>query len=173
MAMEPHNDVILSGQNKIYYTKDSTPPASGSGFQLGDIMVYVGTSPSGFGWRLTGISGTTLSWSAISGQVGAATVLSGSTDAINPHVSGSYLVTTAGVDAMTLAAPTSGTDDGVTITITSTTANAHTLTATGLLKTGSASVNLATFAAFAGAGLTLRAYQGLWYVDKSVGVTFS
>ena len=83
------------------------------------------------------------------------------------------LLTKAGVDAMTLAAPVATTQDGMVITITSTTANAHTVTATGLLKTGSASVNLATFAAFAGAGFTVMAYQGLWYVIASTGITFS
>jgi len=99
--------------------------------------------------------------------------LSGSTDAINPHVEANYVVTTAGVDAMTLAAPTTGTDDGIKIIITSATTNAHTLTATGLLGTGTASVNVATFAARAGSGLTLVAYAGKWNVLSSVGITFS
>jgi len=84
-----------------------------------------------------------------------------------------YIITKAGVAALTLAAPTVGTDDGVVISIVSSTAFAHTLTATGLLQTGSASVNVATFAAFAGAGLTLKAYNGLWLVTSSVGITFS
>lgn len=83
------------------------------------------------------------------------------------------LLTKAGVDAMTLAAPVATTQDFMVITVTSTTANAHTVTATALFKTGTASVNLATFAAFAGAGFTVMAYQGLWYVISSVGVTFS
>lgn len=84
-----------------------------------------------------------------------------------------YVITKAGVAALTLAAPTAGTDDGVTISIISSTLFAHTLTATGLLSTGTASVNVATFAAFAGAGLTLKAYNGLWLVTSSVGITFS
>jgi hypothetical protein len=75
--------------------------------------------------------------------------------------------------ALTLAAPTAGTDDGLEITIFSDTANAHTLTATALLDTGTASVNLATFAAQKGAGLTLEAYNGRWKVLCSVGITFS
>jgi hypothetical protein len=64
-------------------------------------------------------------------------------------------------------------DDGIEITRASATANAHTITATGLFQTGTASVNLATFAANAGAGLTLMAYNGKWIVIASVGVTFS
>src|SRR6267142_227007 len=84
--------------------------------------------------------------------------------AIDPSTGATYLITKAGVLADTLAAPVSVTDDGKIIKITSNTANAHTLTATGLLNTGSASVNLATFAAFAGAGLTLMAVRGKWNV---------
>lgn len=99
--------------------------------------------------------------------------LSGASDVISPHSGHAYIVTRAGVDAMTLAAPTSGTDDGLTIVISSNTANAHTLTATGLLQTGTASVNVATFAAQKGAGLTLQAYQGKWNVLAAVGITFS
>lgn len=93
--------------------------------------------------------------------------------AVAPHAAGTYVITKAGVAALTLAAPTATADDGNVIVITSNTAFAHTLTATGLLQTGSASVNLATFAAFAGAGLTLMAYQGKWNVLASVGVTFT
>jgi hypothetical protein len=93
--------------------------------------------------------------------------------AINPNLAANYVITKAGVLADTLAAPTATTDDGKVILITSNTANAHTLTATGLLQTGSASVNVATFAANAGAGLTLMAYQGKWNVLGSVGITFS
>ena len=93
--------------------------------------------------------------------------------AVNAHTTANYVITKAGVLADTLGAPTATTDDGVVIQITSTTANAHTLTATGLLNTGTASVNLATFAAYAGAGLQLMAYQGAWYVLCSVGITFS
>jgi hypothetical protein len=93
--------------------------------------------------------------------------------AIPPHTAATYVITKAGVLADTLAAPTAGTDDGLEIVITSNTANAHTITATGLFQCGTASVNLATFAANAGAGLTLMAYQGKWNVLASVGITFS
>ncbi|MDE2022400.1 MAG: hypothetical protein KGI71_05830, partial [Patescibacteria group bacterium] len=67
--------------------------------------------------------------------------------AIPPHAAQTYVITKAGVLAETLAAPTAGTDDGLQIVVTSNTANAHTITATGLLQTGTASVNVATFAA--------------------------
>lgn len=90
--------------------------------------------------------------------------LSGTADAIPPHVSHTYVVTKAGVDAMTLAAPTATTDDGIIITITSNTANAHTITATNLLQTGGTAVSVLTFAAHAGASVTLMAYQGKWNI---------
>lgn len=90
--------------------------------------------------------------------------------AVNPNISHRYLVTKAGVAALTLAAPTI---DNIHLEIRSTTAFAHTLTATGLLQTGSANVNLATFAAFAGAGLFLRSFGGKWMVENQIGQTFS
>lgn len=117
-----------------------------------------------------------LVWNGVAWQAtkqAAPVTLTGSTDAISPHVSQDYAINTAGVDAMTLAAPTATTDDGVTLVLTSNTANAHTLTSTGLLQTGGTAVNEATFAAHPGASLTLKAYQGKWNVISQNGVTFS
>lgn len=93
--------------------------------------------------------------------------------AIAPGTAANYIITKAGVAAMTLAAPTATTHDGQIIRVSSATANAHTITATGLFQTGAAAVDLATFANVAGAGLELMAYQGKWIVLRSVGVTFS
>lgn len=93
--------------------------------------------------------------------------------AIAPGTPAAYMITKAGVCGLTLGAPTVTTHDGQQIIVSSNTGFAHTITATGLLQTGSAAVNLATFAAFAGASLTLIAYQGKWNVLCSVGVTFS
>jgi hypothetical protein len=93
--------------------------------------------------------------------------------AIGPNASAAYVITKAGVLADTLAAPTVTTSDGVTIVVTSNTANAHTITATGLFQTGTATVNLATFAAFAGASITLMAYQGKWNVISLNAVVLS
>src|SRR5882724_2674885 len=92
-----------------------------------------------------------------------------------PLVPAIYQINKAGVLADTLAAPVSGNanDDGKVIYIVSNTNNAHTVTATGLFQSGSAAVHLATFAAFAGAGMTLMALQGKWVVLGSVGVTFT
>lgn len=93
--------------------------------------------------------------------------------AIAPSTAAVYNITKAGVLADTLAAPVAGTDDGKVIMIFSTTANAHTVTATGLFLTGTASVNLATFANSAGAGFVIMANNAKWVVISSVGITFS
>ncbi len=94
-------------------------------------------------------------------------LLSGAADAINPHVSGNYIVNRAGVDAMTLTAPTVGADDGLMIAIVSDTLFAHTLTATSLLAGGTALKTTATFPAFRRAALVLRAFNGVWQVLSS------
>lgn len=93
--------------------------------------------------------------------------------AVNPHKSAAYVLTKGTALALTLAAPTSGTDDGVVLTFTSNTAAAHALTATGLLQTGSVNVNVATCAAQKGCSLTLSAYQGKWNVLSHLGMTFT
>lgn len=102
------------------------------------------------------------------------TVLSGSADVINPHKGGNYIVNTAGVDAMTLGLPTAGVDDNLSVAIYSATANAHTVTLpSAQLAAGVALKTIATFAAFAGAGILLRAWNGTWQVVGQVGNTLS
>lgn len=123
--------------------------------------------------QIVGLGGNVLF--AITGNGGYQVVpqIISASGAVSPFVANTYIITKAGVAALTLAAPTATIDDGNEIVITSNTANAHTLTATGLLQTGAAPVNLATFAAFAGAGLTLMAYQGKWNVLSQIGITFT
>ena len=100
------------------------------------------------------------------------TVLSGSSDAIPPGTPAIYVVTTAGVDAMTLAAPTAA-QNGTVIIVSSQTTNAHTITATSLFANGTALKTTATFAAFAGAGVVLMANNLVWNVLSSTAVTFT
>lgn len=92
--------------------------------------------------------------------------------AIPPNLPGRSIITKAGVAALTLAAPAFA-DDGMKMQIISTTANAHTITATGLFADGAGHVNLATFANQIGASITLMAYQGKWYVLAVQGVVLS
>lgn len=92
--------------------------------------------------------------------------------AIDPHTAGRYMITAGSALALTLGAPTVGTEDGLTITIYSSTAFAHTVTATGLYQDGAGHANLATFSANAGAQIVLIAFNGKWIADGN-GVTYS
>jgi hypothetical protein len=76
--------------------------------------------------------------------------------------------------AMTLAAPTVGTDDGTEIIITAGTAFAHVVTATGLIQDGvtGGAKNTYTTVAFLGCSATFRAYNGFWHlISKNLGAT--
>jgi hypothetical protein len=104
---------------------------------------------------------------------GGITTLTGTADAINPHIAGNYIVDTGQADLMTLAAPTAEVDDGLSIAIYSDTNFAHTVTATSLFANGTALKTTATFAAFRGAGMILRAIDGVWHIVSSTAVTFT
>lgn len=82
-----------------------------------------------------------------------------------------YAITKASAAAIVLVAPSKA-QDGLTITFTSLTAAAHVITATTLLAdavSGSPHTT-ATFAAFIGATLTLKAENGLYNVVSAVVV---
>ena len=91
--------------------------------------------------------------------------------AVSPHTA---TLTKAGVNAMTLAAPTVA-QEGMIIRVVSQTANAHTITATGLIDDGvtGGSKTTATFAAFAGASIELMASNLKWAVISKNVVTIS
>ena len=89
---------------------------------------------------------------------------------------GTVFITKAGIAAMTLALPTAGTpdaggDDGKTLTIVSTTANAHTVTTPTNGIDGS--LHIATFSGTLPNVLELKAYQGTWYSVVKLGITNS
>ena len=84
---------------------------------------------------------------------------------------GQYVVTKAGVCAMTLAAPTV---DGTRITVTSYSDNAHTITATALVHDGTTGTHTTgTFAAFKGSSVTLEAWGGFWLQVCANAVTWA
>jgi hypothetical protein len=80
------------------------------------------------------------------------------------HVAAYYVITKTSAFLGTLAAPTTGADDGQFITIMSSTGYAHSITTSNLLQTGTSTVASITFPAYAGASVTLMAYQGKWIV---------
>ncbi len=87
---------------------------------------------------------------------------------------GTVVFSKAGVAAMTLAAPTAG-QENIEMVFTAGTANAHTITATGLIQDGvtGGAKNLATFAAFVGSSLTLKAVNLKWHVLSLNAVVIS
>ncbi len=79
-------------------------------------------------------------------------------------------LTKAGVGVMTLADPV---EDGLTLTITSTTAQAHTVTnTTGINDLGS-SGDVGTYGGAKGDGMTLTSLGGQWYVQANQNVTIA
>lgn len=94
---------------------------------------------------------------------------SGSTDAISIK-RGTGLITAAGVDAMTITAPTAGVDDGKTLEFIDTGGHAHTITGPSNCFNGSS--HIGTFNGTVGSKLSLKAYNGVWYASTS-GVTLS
>ena len=86
-----------------------------------------------------------------------------------PVVSATVVLTKAGVSAMTLAAPSA---DGVVLRVLSYSDNAHTITTVDLIHDGTTGTHdLATFAAFKGASITLVGWGGFWLVASLNAVT--
>lgn len=88
---------------------------------------------------------------------------------------GIVAITKATAAALTLAAPTAGTDDGKILYIDSHTAAAHTLTITGGLRGAGAGADVGTFGGAIGDGIALYAYNGAWYPvpGTNTNVTFA
>lgn len=83
-------------------------------------------------------------------------------------------LTKAGASAITVAAPTATTHDGVIIHVRSTTAQAHTITATTIgFNAGDASSDVATLGGAIGDGISFTAYQGEWYVLVNINATLA
>lgn len=114
----------------------------------------------------TGTLGTTIIKAALQNTANTA---SGSTDAIG--FPGDTFITTAGVDATTLATPTATTDDGKVIRVWDTGGHAHTITTAANKIVPSH--HLVTYNGTAGSFVELEAYQGLWYVGANSGVTIT
>lgn len=85
-----------------------------------------------------------------------------------------FVITKATAAAITLVAPSKA-QDGLVIQFTSMTDAAHVITATGLINDGASGApeDTATFAAFAGAGITFQAQNGLWNITANVQVTIT
>lgn len=99
------------------------------------------------------------------------TNLSGSTDAL--PLDGSVYISSSGVDATTLATPTAGApgtgDDGKILKVTDVGGHAHTITTASNKVVPSH--HILTFDGTAGSFVILQAFNGLWYIKGSSGVT--
>ncbi len=107
-------------------------------------------------------------------QAPIVTKLTGSTDAL--PLFGDVAVGSAGVDAMTLGAPAAGSgqnggNDGSKLRVTDIGGHAHTITLGS--NNLAPSHHLLTFNGTIGSFVDLEAYNGLWYVKQSNGVTAS
>lgn len=90
-----------------------------------------------------------------------------------PSVNTTFYFTKAGVAAMTLAAPTATTHDGLRLTFIATTAQANTITHTAGFGAGGSSLDVATFGGAIGDNIVIEAYQGKWYVVSTRNVTLA
>ena len=97
----------------------------------------------------------------------------GASGAVNPSQRSNYVINATSLAALTLGAPRPSVDNGTVLDLTSSTAFAHTLTTPGILQTGTSATTTATWPAFPGGSLILEAYNGLWLVRNSNGITFS
>lgn len=96
-------------------------------------------------------------------------VYSGSADAVSIK-RGTGFITTAGVNALTIAAPTAGTDDNKPLDFIDVGGHAHTITGPSNCFNGT--THIATFNGTAGSKLTIKHYNGVMYTSVS-GVTLS
>jgi hypothetical protein len=92
-----------------------------------------------------------------------------------PDKNTTYLLTKASALASTTLAAPGKDQDGLTLTFTSQTAAAHVITATTLWGDGVSGSphTTATWAAYIGASLTVKADNGIWNIVSAVGVTIT
>jgi len=155
------NPMQVFGDNGAADTINGIATGTGISQGINTNVVYVCTVAGNWEVPLTAL------WSSTPQAIGAAAFT------MPAHVSHTYVLNRAGVTTITLGAPTASTDDGIEIQITSDSAQLHVLNATGILDTGTASVNTATWAAQKGASLNLMAFNARWKVLASNAITFS
>lgn len=109
----------------------------------------------------------------VTGGVFAPVVVVSADGAITvPSVDTKYIITKAGVCAMTIVNPTDVTHDGLTLTFITNQAQAHTLTrATTGFNDAGAGGDVATWGGAKGDGMQITAYGGKWYVNYLRNVT--
>jgi len=157
-----------------FFTGSGTPET----FVVGDPGdAYLDAAAGVLYYKATGRLAT--GWVASSLTAPNATLAAGAQEAIVPRSTdtsapitqktGTVMLTKSTAGAWTLAAPTSGDDDGKILTLIAGSAHAHTvITPSGKLNAGTT----ATFAAV-GDAVILEAYQGKWYSRAVYGAVLS
>lgn len=96
----------------------------------------------------------------------------GAADAIDITKGDIHVLARSGAaDVATLADPTANTDDGRVIWIKNGEAQANTVTVASGLGGSGGSYDILTFTNVVASNVTLRAYQGYWYLVGQYGVT--
>ncbi len=175
-----------SGDGTLYAPETVAASASAAVGPFSESRSYEIASDSGVLTRSTALAGVTGEGAAVHAEsptITSATlaaplitlpIATGSANGALTISPGVVKITKAGVLAATLAAPTAA-QEGQAITIVSRSNNAHTITATGLIDDGvtGGPKNLATFAAFCGASITLMPIDEKWNVVSLNAVTIS
>jgi hypothetical protein len=105
------------------------------------------------------------------GLVAPAENVVAATGAIFAKTGAAFITYNGGAGGYTLALPTPGLDDNKQLEIISTTAQAHVVTTPANGFNGS--LHIATWGAAIGNSLTIRAFNGSWYVANTIGITIS
>lgn len=162
-------DIFLIDRiRKVLHISTRTPPVSVAAFAVISEAGAIGASVDKATGLLVNAAGIPLA-STLANQI-----VYTASGAISVATQTAVITKTGSLAAMTLAAPTTA-QNGTKLRITTTTAFAHTITATSLINDGLTGVphTTATFAAFAGASIELEAYAGLWNVISKNVVTIS
>lgn len=99
-------------------------------------------------------------------RTGAAKLTDGAIAASNSDI---FITKGSALGASTLATPTATTHDNWSMTITSTTAFAHVITVTTGKVNGAAATGITFTSAAIGDSVTLKAWQGIWYIVATRG----
>lgn len=121
--------------------------------------------------NLTGNVTGNITGNTLGGVLTAPTVQSGDGAISIPSAQSIIAITKGSAAALTIAAPTSGTDDGKTITFYSETAFSHVLTCSTDGFNDKGSSGTVTLGGAIGDGFTIRARLGHWYVYPALNAT--
>jgi hypothetical protein len=151
-------DIEINGADDFTFTANTFTALSGSSIATNTIA------------ETTAASGVTIDGLLIKdGIVGTTQAITG--DGAITIQNAVVLLSKAGAGAITIAAPTAGTHDGILIEVITLTAQAHVLTSgvEGFNDKGSSGT--VTWTAAIGNSVTLRAWNGNWYTVVKNGVT--